>query len=205
MNDILIFITSLLTGYLVGSVSFSRVVANLVSPGTDLKETLVPVEGTDSALNMNAVSATSVRFKLGPKYGILVTILDMVKVAVPVATFHFFFPDLPAYFFAATGGIIGHNWPVYHKFKGGYGQSAIYGALLVIEWTAVPINVLGTGILYLITKQVHIASIGGVLLIIPWLWYRGYGAYGLIYAIICSVSYFVRTFPDYLAVRHIES
>ena len=205
MINFLIILSSIVVGYLLGSISFSRLITSLVSPGTDLKETLVPVEGSDHTLNMNAISATSVRFTLGPKYGILVTILDMVKVAVPVATFRYFFPDLPVSFFAAAGGIIGHNWPVYYKFNGGYGQSAIYGALLVIEWTAVPINILGTGILYLIFKQVHIASFGGVLLLIPWLWFRGFDVYGLMYAIICSIAYFIRTLPDYLEVRRIEN
>ena len=109
MNDILIGITAIVIGYLFGSISFSRVVTRLVSPGTDLKRTLVPVLGSDEKIEMTAVSATSVRFSLGPKYGLLASFLDVVKVAVPVAIFHFLIPASPADFLAATGGIIGHN------------------------------------------------------------------------------------------------
>ena len=162
MNDILIYIASILSGYLIGSISFSRVVTALVSPGTDLVGTQAQVEGTDQSLTMNAVSATSVRIKLGPKYGLLSSFLDIAKVALVVGAFRYFYPNSPAVIFAAIGGVIGHNWPLYYKFRGGYGQSAIYGALLVIDWTGIPANFIGTAIFYFIFRQqVHPASIAG--------------------------------------------
>jgi hypothetical protein len=63
---------------------------------------------------------------------------------------------------------------------------------------------LGTALLFLFFRQVHVASIGGVLLLIPWFWYLGYGGYALLYAGICSVAYFVRILPDLRSVREIE-
>ena len=204
LDNLQVGFAAFVIGYLVGSISFSRVVTRLVSPETELEATLVPVEGTEEKIHMNAVSATSVRFKLGPRFGCLASILDMAKVAVPVAAIKILFPNSPAQFLAAIGGLIGHNWPLYYKFDGGYGQSAIYGALLVIEWTAVPVSLLGTALLYLFFRQVHLASIGGVLLLIPWFWYLGYDGYALLYAGICSVAYFIRVLPDFRAVREIE-
>jgi len=204
MNDILIGLISILIGYLTGSVSFSRVVTNLVSPGLDLKKTLVPVEGSDEKIHMNAISATSVRFQLGSKYGLLSSFLDMLKVAIPVAFFHFFFPDTPADYLAAISGIIGHNWPLYYKFKGGYGHSAIYGSLLVLDWIALPVTFLGTALLYFIFKQVHKAAFGGILLLIPWFVYFHNSPYALLYAIVSSVAYFIRIYPDFRNVREIE-
>jgi glycerol-3-phosphate acyltransferase PlsY len=204
MIDILMGLGSILIGYLIGSVSFSRVVTRLVSPGVDLQETLVPVEGTEHNIHMNAVSATSVRFKLGPKYGLLASFLDMVKIAVPVGVIHYLYPDSPWDYLAAAGGLIGHNWPVYHKFKGGYGQSAIYGALLVLDWTALPVTFFGTALIYLIVKQVHIASFGGVLLLLPYFWYRGYDGYALLYAGICALAYLIQVYPDFRSVKQIE-
>jgi len=203
-NEILLVIIALVISYLAGSISFSRLVTKLVSPDTNLESTKVPVEDLNEEVSMNAISATSVRFQLGPKYGLLSSFLDMVKVAIPVAFFHFLFPDSSAEFFAATGGIIGHNWPVYYNFKGGYGHSPIYGALLVIEWTAVPISFFGTAILYFIFRQVHFAAFGGILLIIPWLWYLDYEIYALLYASICSLAYFIKILPDFQTVRELE-
>jgi acyl phosphate:glycerol-3-phosphate acyltransferase len=203
MNDILIGIASTIIGYLLGSISFSRVVTRFVSPGLDLKKTLVPVLGSEEKIQMAAISATSVRFSLGPKYGLLASFLDMVKVAVPVMIFHNVFPASPADYLAATGGIIGHNWPLYYKFNGGYGQSPIYGALMVLDWRGILVNFFGTSILFLFFKQVHIASFGGVLLLIPWFYFFRHDPYAMLYAGLCSVAYFIRVLPDYKAMREV--
>jgi glycerol-3-phosphate acyltransferase PlsY len=203
--DILIGLGAFVIGYLAGSVSFSRVVTRLVSPKTDLRQAGASIEGTAEKLHMRGVSATSVRIKLGPRYGCLASALDMLKVAIPVFLFRYFLPDAPALYFAAAGGVIGHNWPLYYGFHGGYGHSAIYGALFIIEWTAVPVSFLGTAVLYLIFRQVHYALFGGILLIVPWLWYRGHNTYALLYAGLCSVTYFVQILPDLQAYRRIES
>jgi glycerol-3-phosphate acyltransferase PlsY len=204
LNFILFNGFALLMGYLIGSVSFARVITKIVSPETNLERTDAPLEGTDEKLEMSGISATSVRLKLGPKYGILVSLLDMLKMVVPVAALQYFFPDSPALFFAAAGGVVGHNWPVYYKFQGGYGHSPIYGALLVIDWTAVPISFVGTAVFYFIFRQVQIASFLGVLLILPWLWYHGLGRFALLYAVVFSLSYLIRILPDFLATRQIE-
>ena len=204
LNFILLNGFALLMGYLIGSVSFARVITKIVSPNTNLERTDAPLEGTDEKLEMNGISATSVRLKLGPKYGILVSLLDMVKMVVPVALFRYFFPDSPVMFFVAAGGVLGHNWPIYYKFQGGYGHSPIYGALLVIDWTAVPVSFVGTAVFYFIFRQVQIASFLGVLLILPWLWIRGLGRFALLYAVVFSISYLIRILPDFRATRQIE-
>ncbi len=204
LEDILVGFAALALGYLAGSISFSRLVTRLVSPETELEATVVPVAGTEARIPMSRVSATSVRFQLGSRYGCLASLLDMAKVALPVAAFKFLFPDTPAPFLAALGGLLGHNWPVYYRFAGGYGHSAIYGALLVLEWTAVPVSFVGTALVYLVVRQVQLAALGGVLALIPWFWYLGYGGYGLLYAGVCGVAYASRILPDYRAARAAE-
>jgi glycerol-3-phosphate acyltransferase PlsY len=204
MNDILIGIASTIIGYLLGSISFSRVVVSFVSPGLDLEKIVVPVLGSEEKIQMAAVSPTSVRFSLGPKYGLLASFLDMVKVAVPVALFHFVFPTTPGDYLAATGGIIGHNWPLYYKFNGGYGQSAIYGALFVLDWRTLLVNVFGTGVLFFFFKQVHIASLGGVLLLIPWFYFFHHDPFALLYGVIGSAAYLIRILPDFKAMRSLQ-
>ncbi len=205
MMNFLICAAALLIGYLVGSISFPRIVTSLVSPGLDLKGTPVAVEGSDEKVHMHGVSATSVNVQLGAKYGCLSSFLDMLKVALPVAAFHFIFPELPADILAATGAILGHNWPIYYKFKGGYGQSAIFGSLAVIDWTTLPVTFVITAILYLIFRKVHISSVGGLILLLPWLWYREAGIFTFIYILICSAAYFIKVLPDYNATIAIEN
>lgn len=204
LSDILTGIVAVISGYLIGSISFSRLVTQVVSPETDLKETLVPVEGTEDEIPMNAVSATSVRFQLGPRYGCLASFLDMIKVALPVGAFKYLFPGSQVEYLVAIAGLIGHNWPIYYKFEGGYGHSAIYGALMVLDWTALPVTFLGTGLFYFILRQVHLAAAGGVLLLIPWFLYRGLGGYALLFAAVSSAAYIIKIIPDFRSVKEIN-
>jgi hypothetical protein len=51
---------------------------------------------------------------------------------------------------------------------------------------------------------VHFVSFGGILLIIPWLWYLDYEFYALLYAGICSLAYLIKIIPDFRAVRELE-
>ena len=37
----------------------------------------------------------------------------------------------------AVAVLLGHNYPVFHRFRGGRGQSPLYGGLLAIDWPAV--------------------------------------------------------------------
>jgi len=203
--DILIAFAALLMGYFLGSISFSRVVAGLASPETDLHGAPVPLEDSDQILPMSGISATSVRIKLGPRYGIPASLLDMLKVGIPVFLFSYYFPESPARFFAAAGGILGHNWPIYYGFHGGYGSSAIYGAMFVLDWLAVPINFVGTALIYLLFRNGHFALLGGVAILLPWLWYRGLGLYGVLYAAVCIAAYTIRLLPDIRTARAVRA
>ncbi len=40
----------------------------------------------------------------------------------------------PCFLLVALFGVIGHNLPVYYRFRGGRGESPIIGSLLVINW-----------------------------------------------------------------------
>ena len=72
-----------------------------------------------------SISATSVRLHLGARYGCLVAILDILKSLLPSLFFKLWQPDAPYYLITATLATIGHNYPLYHGFKGGRGLSTI--------------------------------------------------------------------------------
>jgi len=202
--SILIDLAALLSGYLLGSISFARIVTAVVSPDTDLRGVAAPVEGSEEKLHMSSISATSVRLKLGARYGCLTSFLDMVKVGLPVAFFEFVLSAQPAAYFAAIGGLLGHNWPIFYGFQGGYGHSAMYGALFVLNWMAVPLNFFGTALLYGVLRQVQLALFGGVVLLVPWLWYSEGGILPVGYAVIASGAYLIKILPDFFSQRAIE-
>ncbi len=195
--DIALAIVIGIFGYLIGSISFARIVTRLFSPQTELVDTEAPIEGSEQKLRMHGVSATSVRIQLGNKYGCLTSLLDMAKIAFPMYGLRMLFPETPHYMIFAITGLIGHNWPLFSNFIGGYGHSAIYGGLLVIDWTGIPINFLSTLLIGAVTRRLYFALAVGVLLLVPWLWYRSQDWWVLAYAIIFSIAYLIKVFPDF--------
>jgi glycerol-3-phosphate acyltransferase PlsY len=203
MEIVLFFVVGVL-GYLFGSISFARIVSHLVSPETDIVATEAPVEGSDQKLQMHGVSATSVRIQMGDKYGCLTSVLDMVKIAAPTAGLRIFFPDTSYDLIFATTGLIGHNWPIFANFVGGYGHSAIYGGLLVLDWTGIPINLLSSILIAAVSRRLYLGLAMGVALLVPWLWYRSQDWLILIYSLVFTVAYIIKVFPDFKQYQRIR-
>ena len=121
-------------GYLFGSLSFARLVYFLVRKTTKIEPFSEPVSHSGETFESNLVSATLVTKKLGPKYGCLTSVLDMLKIALPTLAIKLLFTLQPWFLLTSLFGIVGHNYPVWYRFKGGRGESSIIGSLLVINW-----------------------------------------------------------------------
>ena len=128
-----------LVGYLSGSISFARLVARRAAPGKELSLIQLPIPNTDLVFESDSISATMVRMQVGTRYGCLTAIVDMVKVALPVLAFRLLQPEQPYFLVAAAAGVVGHNWPIYHRFKGGRGESTIIGGMLAIDPLVIPV------------------------------------------------------------------
>jgi glycerol-3-phosphate acyltransferase PlsY len=160
-----------IAGYLTGSISFARLLARLVSPGTDVTYYVEPVPNSDLIYEDDAASATLVSLNLGARYGCLTSMLDMLKVVLPMLALGYWSPETRYDLIFAAMALVGHNWPLYHRFHGGRGESVIYGSVLVIDpLGAVVCNVLAA-LLGVVIGQVHLVRWGGMVLLIPWLWF----------------------------------
>jgi glycerol-3-phosphate acyltransferase PlsY len=184
-------------GYLFGSVSFARIVTKIFAPEFDIGDGVVTdVPGGKEPVRIEAVAGTAVATKLGDKYGGLTAILDMLKVAAPTLALRLAFPDVPYHLISATTGVIGHNWPIYHGFRGGRGLSAILGGLLVID----PIGTLITSVVAMLLgiymKNILLAYSGGTWLMIPWLWIRTGDPAHLVYVVTVNIIFVVAMIPD---------
>jgi len=167
--DPAIAIGALVVGYLLGSISWARIIAHRVAPDVDVTRIVTQV-GPGVEFTSDAVSATSVRMKLGKRYGLIVAALDMAKVALPVLVLRLLYPGEPYLYLAAAAGVAGHNWPIYHRFKGGRGESAIMGALLVIDPIGFALMLTaGTGI-GILSGNILVLEWTGFVLMVPWLW-----------------------------------
>lgn len=197
--DPVIAVISLLTSYLVGSVSFARVMVKLWT-GKDVTEFEVAVEGSDDKYKALSIGGNTVSTALGAKGGMTVGILDILKVVIPTLAFKLLYPDQPAYMLiAAIGGLLGHIWPLYYRFHGGAGFSAIMGGLLVIDWLAVVVSPIAGLLLGMIVfRNIIVANLAWLWLLIPWFWWRtGGDPAHLLYAVVVNVLFLLAMIPEY--------
>ena len=108
-----------LVGYLLGAVSFTRMVGSFLLPGEDVGNAEIPIKGSDKKFPFRSFGATSIRAKAGAKYGCLTSVLDMMKVTLPTLAFKTIYPEGDYFLVSAAAGVAGHNFPVYYRFKGG--------------------------------------------------------------------------------------
>jgi glycerol-3-phosphate acyltransferase PlsY len=189
--ELLLLLLCAVGGYLLGAISFARIVTRIVAPGRKLESVVLDVPGGD-VMASNAVSATAVRLQLGPKYGCLTSLLDMLKIVTPMLALKLAYPGQPYYLVAAGMGTIGHVWPIYFGFRGGRGQSPILAGLFVLDplgtvVTAVAAPLLGR----FVFRELLVINSGGFLLMIPWVWWRGHGLPALIYVVAMNVVFWV--------------
>ena len=194
-------ILSTLIPYLLGSISFARVVTHVwTAGGQNVTDQEIPVDGTDERYKVLSIGANSVSTILGPKAGMMVSILDILKVFLPTLFFKLFFPEQPLYFLlAAIFGLIGHVWPIYYRFHGGSGFSAIMGGLFVIDWLAVLVSpIAGLLLGMLVFRNMIVASLSWLWLLIPWLWWRKDGdVVYILYAVAVNIIFLLAMLPEY--------
>jgi glycerol-3-phosphate acyltransferase PlsY len=182
---------AIVAGYLLGSISFARIVAGRIRPEADITRYVEPVPNSELVYEDDAVSATLVNLHVGWQYGCLTSILDMLKAIVPMAAFLLLSPDQPYYLIVSAAAMVGHNWPVFHGFRGGRGESVVYGSMLVIDpLGAVVVNMAAT-VAGILIGQVHLVRWGGMALLIPWLWWRTNDPDVVVYIIFVNVIFWI--------------
>lgn len=153
MNDLFLLILSILSCYLIGSISFGRIISKL-SKNIDITS-----QGSGNT------GATNVLRSIGVSYGLLVLFLDMVKSIIPVLIIeNYEFSSINyATQIAALSAIIGHCYPIFHNFKGGKGVATGIGPLFVIFMPAATSALIAFVIAILISRMVSVGSILGCL------------------------------------------
>jgi len=182
-------VAAAIVGYLLGSLSFARIVTRLAEPGGEVK----PIDmqlSTGEVFTSDMVSATAVRVSLGTRYGLLTGLLDALKVAVPAMVLRRLRPGDSSYVALAAGGVLGHNLPVYHGFKGGRGESPIYGVMLSVD----PVGVVATAVaglgLGFAAGSLLVLRWAGLVLLVPWFALVRHDRPLALFAAFANVAYF---------------
>lgn len=151
----MIYVIGIIISYLLGSIPFGLLVAKFAGKG-DLRK-----------VGSGNIGATNVMRVGGLKLAGLVWLLDMAKSIVAVIIGY----SLVGEGFAALCGffsILGHCYPVWLKFKGGKGNSSMFGVLLAIS----PLSFIICGIEWLmIAFMTGYSSAGAIVgfLVMPFL------------------------------------
>lgn len=124
-----------LGGYLAGSVPFGLVLCYLAGYG-DIRK-----------IGSHNIGATNV-LRTGNKWlALLTVILDALKAGLAALIAYKFLPDTPIIhlwganapfnvvgsLIAGTFGVLGHNFPIWLKFKGGKGVASAFGFILMTQ------------------------------------------------------------------------
>ena len=77
------------------------------------------------------VGGTNVTRTAGAVAGTITIVLDAIKGFIPVLALYYLFPkDLILLVFVGVAAVLGHDFPVYLKFKGGKGISTSFGVII---------------------------------------------------------------------------
>lgn len=185
--------------YLLGSISFARVITNIWTSGKDITDHEIPVDGTNESYKVISIGANSVSSLLGARVGMMVSIFDILKVFLPTLFFKISYPEQPAlHLIAATFGLIGHIWPIYYRFHGGSGFTAIMGGLFVINPSAIFItSIVGLFLGMVVFRNMVVATLSWIWLLIPWLWWRTNGSWEhILYSIALNVLFILAMIPE---------
>ncbi|WP_100398534.1 glycerol-3-phosphate 1-O-acyltransferase PlsY [Bacillus sp. FJAT-44742] len=153
-------IVSVLLAYLIGSISFSYVIAKRIKK-IDIRQ-----HGSGNA------GATNTLRVLGTGPAVLVLALDIFKgvAAVVIARYLEAAEVLPAFTvigemegvapaLAGLAAILGHNWPIYYGFKGGKGVATTIGVVAsLVFFPAVYVGVIAI-LSIIITRYVSLGSL----------------------------------------------
>lgn len=199
--DVRIALLAALVGYLLGSISFARVIMKLVAPEEELTGMDLDT-GTTETFRVETVGGTAVSVKLGAKYGMLTASLDILKVVFPTLAFKLVYPGMPYYLITATTGLAGHNWPLYYRFKGGRGLSPMYGGFLVVDWIGTLVTaVVGMFLGLVVFRNVFLSYLLGPWLMIPWLWFRTRDPWHVAYAVLVNLLFVLAMIPEIRTMR----
>jgi acyl phosphate:glycerol-3-phosphate acyltransferase len=170
MNSFLI-VGLMLLAYLIGSIPFGLLIAK--TKGKDIRK-----------LGSGNIGATNVLRCLGKPLGITCFVLDVLKGWLPAKLFPVMVnilcpnavgPGIGILFGALA--ILGHNFPVFLKFKGGKGVATSAGVLIGVAPLAVIIGLLTWVIVFYASGYVSLGSIVAALIVILTGWTVGYSPF----------------------------
>lgn len=139
-----------LLGYVLGSIPFGIIVTRLAK-GVDIRLYGSGMTGT-----------TNVMRTVGSKAGLITMLLDVAKGAAAVFAAWLVMHSYVAQAVSGVAAIVGHNWSIFIRFRGGRGVATYVGGLFGLYWpvgVGAAVVVLGIGAL---SRYMSLGSVLGI-------------------------------------------
>jgi glycerol-3-phosphate acyltransferase PlsY len=186
-------ISMIIIAYLVGSFPTALILSKYLL-GVDIRRV---GDG-----NMGAQNASHV---LGQRFGLLVGMMDISKGAMAVLLAKAM--GLPFGWVMVTGvaAILGHDFPLFAKFKGGQGTATTVGVYLVFFPLPVLVSLIIYGLMYAIIHRhtISAAVAGGLLLVQVILLHKP--LHLIVYVIVLYICIPIKKFTDSYRVEEIQA
>lgn len=173
------YIISAILGYLLGSIPFGLVVVHMAGLG-DIRK-----------IGSGNIGATNV-LRTGRKDLALLTLAgDIGKAAFAAVLARIIFQDPMAALIAGTFGVIGHNFPVWLKFKGGKGVASTLGMMFATNFTVGLLAALTWLFMAVVFRYSSLSALTALCLAPIYAWaIKGpdYGMYVLFYGFLAVLS-----------------
>ena len=157
------YISAVVLAYLLGAIPVGLIVSKL-GGRVDVRE-----------YGSGKTGATNVLRTLGLKAGVIVFVGDLVKGALAVVFAWLIVGESVFYIGGSEIGfklaqglalmivVMGHNWPVFTRFKGGRGMTTFAGGAMVLSWWVVLIGLALWGLVIYLSRYVSLGSISACL------------------------------------------
>lgn len=147
LRDLAVFVIA----YLVGSLPFSYIFAKLVK-GVDITK-----------VGSRNMGATNVLRTAGPVPAVFAFAGDFLKAVLLVFVLIRFFPALSreTVLVAAVAVVLGHDFSVLARFKGGKGVATTFGVVLVLSWPVALVELSIWLVVMVLRNTVSLASVVG--------------------------------------------
>lgn len=171
---------ALIGAYVVGSIDFAVIVARM--HGVDIHEVGSGNPGTSNVLRtLGRLPAAMVLIGDTLK-GVIGASMGFVAGGLVGATTS---DGLSHWAFAAgLAAVIGHCYPVFHKFKGGKGVATGFGVMIFTVWQVAAITIVIWAVLARFTKVASVSSLIVIVLAIPLAVWQGISGLSLMWMVL---------------------
>lgn len=151
-------ILSIIIGYLLGSIPTAYIVSR-IRKGIDIRN-----------IGSRNMGGANVMREIGAREGVLVGLIDIAKGAGAILIAQALNISELWVFGAGFAALVGHNFPVFARFRGGRGSATIIGIFLVLAPEAILITLVVVAIPFFTTRKFGAALLIGFGLLPLFVW-----------------------------------